>query len=46
MARTEQVTITNMCMIYNGTKVLIHDKIDDDGLELHFLEGTWNRGNH
>ncbi len=29
MARTEVVTITNMCMVYNGTKVLVQEKIDD-----------------
>ena len=28
MARTEVVTITNMCMVYNGTKVLVQEKID------------------
>lgn len=30
MARTEIVTITNMCMVYSGEKVLVQDKIDDD----------------
>lgn len=30
MARTEVVTITNMCMVYNGDKVLVQDKIGDD----------------
>jgi len=29
MARTEIVTITNMCMIYDGTKVLVQEKVND-----------------
>lgn len=30
MDRTEKVTITNMCMIYDNDKVLVQDRIDDD----------------
>ena len=30
MARSEVVTITNMCMVYDGNKVLVQDKKDDD----------------
>lgn len=30
MARTEIVTITNMCMIYDNDKILVQDKEDDD----------------
>lgn len=30
MARTEVVTITNMCMIYHGDRILVQDKIGDD----------------
>ena len=30
MARTENVTITNMCMVFNGSKVLVQDKKDED----------------
>ena len=44
MARTEQVTITNMCMIYNGTKVLIQDKIDDDWPGITFPGGHVEKG--
>lgn len=44
MARTEQVTITNMCMIYNGTKVLIQDKIDDDWSGITFPGGHVEQG--
>lgn len=44
MARTEQVTITNMCMIYNGTKVLIQDKIDDDWHGITFPGGHVEKG--
>ncbi len=39
MARTEQVTITNMCMIYNGTKVLVQDKVDKDWSGVTFPGG-------
>ena len=39
MDRTEQVTITNMCMIYDGTKVLVQDKIDDDWSGVTFPGG-------
>ena len=28
MARAEHVTITNMCMIYDGTRVLVQDRVD------------------
>ena len=44
MARTEQVTITNMCLIYNGTKVLIQDKIDDDWPGITFPGGHVEKG--
>lgn len=30
MARTEIVTITNMCMIYDNDKILVQDKVDDE----------------
>lgn len=30
MDRTEKVTITNMCMIFDNNKVLVQDRIDDD----------------
>lgn len=28
MARTEVVTLTNMCMIYDGDRVLVQDRVD------------------
>lgn len=28
MARTEVVTLTNMCMVYDGNRVLVQDKVD------------------
>ena len=34
MARSEVVTITNMCMVYDGNEVLVQDKKDDDS-DLH-----------
>lgn len=30
MSRTETVTLTNMCMVYDGDMILIQDKIDDE----------------
>ena len=30
MERTEVVTITNMCMIYNGDNIWVQDQISDD----------------
>lgn len=29
MVRTENVTLTNMCMIYDGDRILVQDKQDD-----------------
>ena len=29
MARTETVTLTNMCMVYDGDKVLVQDKLGE-----------------
>ena len=44
MARTEIVTITNMCMVYNGTKVLVQEKIDDDYCGVTFPGGHVEKG--
>jgi len=44
MARTEVVTITNMCMVYNGTKVLVQEKIDDDYCGITFPVGHVEKG--
>lgn len=44
MARTEVVTITNMCMVYNGTKVLVQEKIDDDYCGITFPGGHVEKG--
>ena len=44
MARTEIVTITNMCMVYNGTKVLVQEKIDDDYCGITFPGGHVEKG--
>ena len=45
MARTEVVTITNMCMVYNGTKVLVQEKIDDDYCGITFPGAILKKGN-
>ena len=44
MSRTEVVTMTNMCMIYDGNKVLVQDKIDDDYCGLQFPGGHVEKG--
>lgn len=44
MARTEVVTITNMCMIYDGSKVLVQEKIDDDYCGITFPGGHVEKG--
>lgn len=44
MARTEIVTITNMCMIYDGNKVLVQEKIDDDYSGITFPGGHVEKG--
>jgi len=44
MARTEIVTITNMCMIYDGSKVLVQEKIDDDYCGITFPGGHVEKG--
>ncbi len=44
MARTETVILTNMCMIYNGDKVLVQNKIDDDYSGITFPGGHVEKG--
>ena len=44
MARTEVVTITNMCMVYHGTKVLVQEKTDDDYCGITFPGGHVEKG--
>ncbi len=44
MARTENVTITNMCMVYKGSKVLVQEKIDDDYAGITFPGGHVEKG--
>lgn len=44
MARTELVTITNMCMIYDGNKVLVQEKVDKDYSGITFPGGHVEKG--
>ena len=44
MDRTEIVTITNMCMVYDGNKVLVQEKIDDDYRGVTFPGGHVEKG--
>ena len=44
MSRAEIVTITNMCMIYDGNKVLVQEKTDDDYSGVTFPGGHVEKG--
>lgn len=44
MARTEIVTITNMCMVYDGTRVLVQDRNDPQWPGLTFPGGHVEKG--
>lgn len=44
MARTETVTITNMCMICDGTKVLVQDRKDPQWPGIAFPGGHVEKG--
>ena len=44
MARTEEVTLTNMCMIYDGNKVLVQERTDDDYSGITFPGGHVEKG--
>lgn len=44
MERTEEVTLMNMCMIYDGSRVLIEDKIDDEYCGITFPGGHVEKG--
>ena len=44
MSRLENVTLTNMCMIYDGSKVLIQDKTDADYHGITFPGGHVEKG--
>ena len=39
MSRTETVTLTNMCMVYDGDMILIQDKVDDENWNGIMLPG-------
>ena len=39
MERTERVTLTNMCMIYDGTRVLVEEKVGRDAGGITFPGG-------
>lgn len=44
MSRTENVTLTNMCMVYSDNKVLVQEKIDDDYSGITFPGGHVEKG--
>lgn len=39
MSRTEEVTLTNMCMIYDDSKVLVQERIAEDYSGITFPGG-------
>lgn len=45
MSRAVMTTITNICMIYDGNKVVIQDRIDKNGVELPFRVAMWKKMN-
>lgn len=44
MPRTEIVTLTNMCMIYDANKVLVQNKVDDTYSGITFPGGHVEKG--
>lgn len=44
MERIEEVTLTNMCMIYKENKVLVQEKINDDYCGITFPGGHVEKG--
>lgn len=44
MPRTEVVILTNMCMIYDGDKVLVQDKLDEKYRGITFPGGHVEKG--
>ena len=44
MARTESVTLTNMCMVYSGTRVLVLDRTDPAWHGITFPGGHVEKG--
>ncbi len=45
MNRTEVVTITNMCMVYDGNTVLVQEKQMMIIVALHFQVVMWKKEN-
>ena len=46
MARTEVVTLTNMCMVYNGSGVLVQDKLSKRWGGIMFPGGHVEKGEY
>ncbi len=44
MARTETVTLTNMCMVLDGTRVLVQNRVDPDWSGYTFPGGHVEKG--
>lgn len=44
MAESEKVILTNMCMVYDGSKVLVQDRVDKNWKGLTFPGGHVEKG--
>ena len=44
MPRCETVTLTNMCMVYDKTRVLVQDRVDPDWHGYTFPGGHVEKG--
>ena len=44
MARTETVILTNMCMVFDGAKVLVQDRVNNDYPGITFPGGHVEKG--
>lgn len=44
MHRTEMITLTNMCMVYYGNKVLVQDRVNTDWKGITFPGGHVEKG--
>ncbi|MCM1335663.1 MAG: 8-oxo-dGTP diphosphatase [Bacteroides sp.] len=44
MSRTETVTLTNLCMVYHGTRVLVQDRVRENWVGVAFPGGHVEKG--
>lgn len=44
MSRTETITLTNLCMVYQGTRILVQDRVGDNWRGVAFPGGHVEKG--